>query len=125
MHTHITYESIQDLVQVFYDRVREDEILSPVFNRALGDDWRPHLAKLVEFWSTIVLGSNSFKGNVYGTHMGLTGIEPAHFERWLGLFEQTARQLFNEQNAAQFLKMARRVASSLQIGFFGDVVVTH
>jgi hemoglobin len=125
MHTHITHESIQDLVQVFYARVREDEILSPVFNKALGDDWTPHLTKLVEFWSTIVLGSNSFKGNVYGTHMALTGIEPAHFERWLGLFEKTVRQLFDEPAAAQFLKMARRVASSLQIGFFGDVVVTH
>jgi hemoglobin len=125
MHTDITHESIQDLVQVFYDRVREDEILSPVFNKALGDDWAPHLEKLVEFWSTIVLGSNSFKGNVYGTHMALTGIEPAHFSRWLGLFEQTARELFDEQPAGQFLKMARRVASSLQIGFFGDVVVSQ
>jgi hemoglobin len=151
MHIEITYESIQDLVQVFYDRVRDDEILSPVFNKALGDDWAPHQAKLVEFWSTIVpgtnsfkgnvypthmaklvefwsavvLGSNSFKGNVYGTHMALTGIEPAHFERWLRLFEQTARELFDQQSAEQFLKTARRGASSLQIGFFGDVAVSR
>jgi hemoglobin len=125
MHTDITHESIQDLVQVFYGRVREDEILSPVFNKALGNDWALHEAKLVEFWSTIVLDSRSFKGNVYGTHMALTDIEPAHFTRWLGLFEQTTHELFDEQCAEQFLKMAYRVASSLQIGFFGNVVVSR
>jgi hemoglobin len=125
MHTDITHESIQNLVLVFYGRVREDEILFPVFNKALGDDWTPHLEKLVKFWSTLVLGSNSFKGNVYGTHMALTGIEPAHFKRWLGLFEQTVHELFDEQPAEQFLKMAYRVASSLQLGFFGNVVVSR
>jgi hemoglobin len=125
MHTDITHESIQDLVQVFYGRVREDEILSPVFSKALGNDWAPHEAKLVEFWSTIVLGSKSFKGNVYGTHMALTGIEPAHFTRWLSLFEQTTRELFDEHSTERFLEMAHRVASSLQLGFFGNVVVSR
>lgn len=123
MYTEITYESIRKLVDVFYGRVREDETLGPVFFRALGDDWTEHLAKLVDFWATIVLGTRSFKGNVYGTHMALTDIEPEHFERWLTLFEETVRSLFEERHAELFLQMARRVASSLQIGFFGDILV--
>lgn len=120
----ITRESVRDLVVQFYARVREDELLGPVFYQALGEDWGPHLDRLTEFWSTLVLGMRGFKGNVYGTHMALFDIQPEHFERWLGLFEHTAGELFEADDAARFIKMAHQIAASLQIGFFGDVLVT-
>ncbi|MGB7480869.1 MAG: group III truncated hemoglobin [Burkholderiaceae bacterium] len=124
-HASITRAAVRDLVDQFYGKVRDDELLGPVFYLALGDDWGPHLDKLTEFWSTIVLGTRSFHGNVYGTHMALADIEPEHFQRWLGLFEETVHQLFEPADADSFLTMAHRVASSLQIGFFGDVLVTQ
>ncbi len=124
-HASITRAAVRDLVDQFYGKVRDDELLGPVFYLALGDDWGPHLDKLTEFWSTIVLGTRSFHGNVYGTHMALADIEPEHFQRWLGLFEETVHQLFEPADADPFLTMAHRVASSLQIGFFGDVLVTQ
>ncbi len=120
----ITPESVRDLVVQFYAKVREDELLGPVFYQALGEDWGPHLDRLTEFWSTLVLGTRGFKGNVYGTHMALSHIQPEHFERWLGMFEQTAGELFEAAAAARFIKMAHQIAASLQIGFFGDVLVT-
>jgi hemoglobin len=118
----ITRDHVRQLVDDFYGQVREDDLLGPVFLLALGDDWSEHLERLTEFWSTIVLGTRSFQGNVYGTHMQLNEIEPEHFQRWLGLFEQTVNRLFEPEPAEQFLTMARRVASSLQIGFFGEVI---
>ena len=121
-HDTITRDNVRQLVDAFYGRVREDELLGPVFLKALGEDWTAHLERLSEFWSTIVLGTRSFHGNVYGTHMQLNGIEPAHFRRWLDLFEQSANELFEKEQAGQFMDMARRVASSLQIGFFGEVI---
>lgn len=124
-HASITRAAVRDLVHQFYGKVRDDELLGPVFYLALGDDWGPHLDKLTEFWSTIVLGTRSFHGNVYGTHMALADIEPEHFQRWLALFEETVHQLFEPADTEPFLTMARRVASSLQIGFFGDVLVTQ
>lgn len=120
----ITPESVRDLVVQFYAKVREDELLGPVFYQALGEDWGPHLDRLTEFWSTLVLGTRGFKGNVYGTHMALSDIQPEHFERWLAMFEQTAGELFEVVAAARFIKMAHQIAASLQIGFFGDVLVT-
>lgn len=123
-YSSITREAVRDLVDQFYGKVREDDLLGPVFFLALGEDWGPHLAKLTEFWCTIVLGTRTFQGNVYGTHMALIDIEPDHFERWLGLFGETVHQLFNEEDSMPFMGMAHRVASSLQIGFFGDVLVT-
>ncbi len=118
----ITRDGVRQLVDQFYGKVRADDMLGPVFLKALGEDWTEHLGRLTEFWSTIVLGTRTFHGNVYGTHMQLNGIEPEHFQRWLALFGQTANELFEPEQAEQFMAMARRVASSLQIGFFGEVV---
>lgn len=114
--------TITTLVHTFYDAVRADPELSPVFTLAIGDGWDPHLARMVDFWSTVMMGTRQFQGNVFGTHMQLTGIEPQHFRRWLALFEQTAVQLFEPALAAEFLTVARRIAASLQYGFFGKVV---
>jgi hemoglobin len=117
----ITRDNIRQLVDEFYGQVREDALLGPVFLAALGTDWDAHLERLAEFWSTVVLGTRSFHGNVHGTHMQLEGIEPAHFERWLALFGETANRLFEADAADQFLVLARRVASSFQLGYFGEI----
>ena len=119
----LTAESIAILVQEFYDGVRADPELGPVFDAAI-DDWAPHLARMVEFWSTVMLGSKNFQGNVYGKHMALPGIEPRHFERWLALFDATVQRLFEPAVAAEFRTVASRIAQSLQYGFYGKVHVS-
>jgi hemoglobin len=53
----------------------------------------------------------------------LQGIEPEHFRRWLHLFEDTARELFSTTIAEEIITVARRIAASLQLGFFGEVLV--
>ena len=87
-----TVESISELVHAFYADVRQDALLGPVFDEALNGQWDEHLHRLVDFWSTVLLGSRSFKGNVLGKHMQLQGITPAHFAAWVRLWnEHTAR----------------------------------
>ena len=46
---------VSQLGDTFYARVREDDLLGPIFQAALGEDWDPHLAKLKDFWSAIAL----------------------------------------------------------------------
>jgi hemoglobin len=116
----LTQESIATLVHEFYDGVRADPELGPVFNAAI-DDWKPHLARMVEFWSTTMLGAKSFQGNVYGKHMALPGVQPEHFQRWLALFQSTVDRLFEPAVAEEFRLVASRIAQSLQYGFFGQV----
>jgi hemoglobin len=116
-------DAIAHLVHTFYDDVRADPVLGPVFDGAIGERWDPHLARMVDFWSTVMLGSHNFQGNVFGKHMALSGIEPDHFRRWLALFEATATRLFEPAVAHEFLTVAGRIASSLQYGYFGKVVV--
>lgn len=116
----LTTESIATLVHEFYDGVRADPELGPVFDAAI-DDWEPHLARMVEFWSTVMLGSRNFQGNVYGKHMALPGVQPQHFQRWLALFQATVDRLFEPAVAQEFRTVASRIAQSLQYGFFGQV----
>jgi hemoglobin len=116
----LTTESITTLVHEFYDGVRADPELGPVFDAAI-EDWEPHLARMVEFWSTTMLGTRSFQGNVYGKHMALSGVRPEHFQRWIALFQQTVDRLFEPAVAEEFRLVASRIAQSLQYGFFGQV----
>ena len=122
-HLPLNPTSIATLVHEFYDDIRKDAELSPVFNAAIGDNWTPHLDRMVDFWSTVMLGSRSFQGNVFGKHMLLNGVQPQHFVRWLQLFEAASTRLFAPVDAAEFQAVARRIGASLQYGFFGEVKV--
>jgi hemoglobin len=116
----ITEESIRVLVDTFYDGVRKDEILGPVFEEKLEGKWSTHMPRMVDFWSTILLGSGRFQGNVYGKHMALAGIEKEHFVHWLSLFKKVVTDLYDDETASGILETADRIAGSLQLGFFGE-----
>ena len=124
-HLPLDRSSITTLVHQFYDGVRADPVLGPVFNNAIGEHWDAHLARMVDFWSTVMLGTHNFQGNVYGTHMALQGIEPEHFRRWLGMFQATTERLFEPKVAQEFQVVGQRIAASLQYGFFGKVLTTQ
>lgn len=116
----VTEESIRLLVDGFYARVREDEVLEPVFEKALHGRWAAHMPRMYAFWNKILLGTGEFQGNVFGKHMALTDIHTEHFVRWLSLFEQTVADLYEAPAAATILDVADRIAGSLQLGFFGE-----
>ncbi|TFW13454.1 group III truncated hemoglobin [Duganella callida] len=120
----LSRDTIATLVHQFYDGVRADADIGPVFNAAIGAHWDTHLERMVDFWSTVMLGSRNFQGNVYGKHMALRGVQPEHFRRWLQLFEAAVRRLFSPDDATEFLVVANRIGASLQYGFFGEVKAT-
>ena len=80
------------LVDRFYAKVRKDEALGPVFAGAIAD-WPEHLERMSAFWSSVMLTSGRYKGNPMAAHLKLKTVEPKHFERWLELFGETAREL--------------------------------
>lgn len=110
----ISEELIGRLVDSFYGRVRQDPVLGPIFMARLGEDWEPHLAKLRDFWSSVTLMSGRYRGKPQAAHQDLR-LEPAHFERWLTLFEATVAELCTGPAALLFTDRARRIAESLQI----------
>jgi hemoglobin len=123
MYAELNRASIATLVNDFYAGIRQEALLAPIFDRAIKGHWEPHLERMVDFWCSVMLASGEFKGNVFGKHMQLQGVEPEHFRRWLGLFETHVRRLFEPQAADAFMVAARRIAASLQYGYFGKVEV--
>ncbi len=89
-----TEDEVIALVQRFYQRVRQDEELGPIFGHHIRD-WDAHLATMVDFWSGTLRGTGRFRGAPMGKHMALPGLKPALFRRWLALFSQTTAELGN------------------------------
>ena len=112
--TGITEAMIARLVHAFYDKVRADEMLGPVF-AARVHDWEPHLAQMCAFWSSVALMTGRYHGTPMAKHVPLP-VDGRHFDRWLALFEVTAREVCPPEAAAHFLERARRIAASLELG---------
>ena len=110
----VTEALIRHLVHSFYARVRRDEVLGPIFADVIGESWDGHLTKMVDFWSSVSLGTGRYRGKPHLAHRSL-GLSPEHFEHWLGLFRNTAQEVCPEA-APFFIDRAERIAESLQIG---------
>jgi hemoglobin len=102
---------IQTLVDRFYDKVRVDELIGPVFSHV---DWPHHLPIMYNFWSSMVLGDRSYQGNPFRKHLPLA-IQPKHFQRWLHLFRQTVDENFEGETAMEVKARAESIAGIFQL----------
>ena len=111
---------IAALVDRFYGRIRADARLGPIFAAQIAD-WSPHLARMNQFWRSILHGSGEFTGNPMQRHLALPGLGQAEFVRWLELFYATLRELAADRGldpaaAAHVAERARMIADSLLTG---------
>ena len=96
-------EDINDIrlfVDEFYDKVRRDELIGPVFLEVIPGDWQPHLDKMYGFWNAVLFGVSGYKGNPFAKHAPLK-IEQEHFDRWLVLFAETIDHHFEGSVATE------------------------
>lgn len=106
------------LVDAFYNRVRTDPQLGPIFSGAISD-WPQHIEKLTDFWSSVMLGTGRYKGRPVPTHLKhRDAITTTMFERWLALWQQTTDELLPASAAAALQSKAARIAESLQLAMF-------
>lgn len=112
--TGITETMIERLVHAFYAKVREDVVLAPVFEARIRD-WERHLKQMCAFWSSVALMSGRYHGTPMAKHLPLP-VDAGHFDRWLALFEATARELCPPEAALHFIERAQRIAASLELG---------
>lgn len=111
-------EDLQRLVDRFYAKVREDEMIGPLFNSAV-HDWSEHLQKLGAFWSSVMNCSGRYKGSPMAAHLRhVMAIEPRMFERWIAIWKCTAREELHPDEAAAVIVKAERISESLQLGLF-------
>lgn len=107
---------IARVVQAFYARVRADAMLGPLFAAHINEaDWPAHLDRMVAFWSSVALMSGRYHGRPMQAHAALP-VEARHFDHWLALFRDTAREVATPEGAAWLIEKAERIALSLESG---------
>ena len=87
--TGIDEAMISRLVHLFYEAIRSDPMLGPVFETRIAD-WGPHLERMCAFWSSVALMSGRYHGQPMEKHMKLP-VDAEHFDRWLALFAANRR----------------------------------
>jgi hemoglobin len=105
---------IETLVNAFYDRVREDEVLGFIFNKVAQTNWETHLPKMYAFWETVLFRSGGYIGNPIAAHAKLvpqTAMGRAQFDHWLALFRATVDDLFAGEKADHIKRCAEDMAN--------------
>ncbi len=107
------------LVDTFYTRVRQDSVLGPIFEKAIGDNWGTHLAKMKDFWASVAFNAGRYTGKPVPKHQKLNDVTPQHFTLWLSLFRQTLEETApSDEVVTYFMERAERIAKSLQLAMF-------
>lgn len=120
MKTEITtLDNIKLLVDTFYDKVRKDAVLGPVFDQRIRDRWPEHLERMYTFWQTVLLEERTYYGSPFPVHRGL-GIDHRHFDRWMELFTETVDTLFSGKLAEEAKWRAGKMAELFEIKLSGE-----
>jgi hemoglobin len=98
---------IEILVNEFYNRVKKDELLAPLFTHL---NWPHHLPVMYNFWSSVLLGDMSYTGSPFPKHAALN-LSEAHFRQWLKLFMETVDANFSGTVAVEAKARANTIAN--------------
>lgn len=116
----ITEKQITDVLLLFYEKVRIDPVIGPVF--WVVADWDEHILRLSEFWSSLMLTSGRYKGNPMSMHLlHADQIKPEMFNRWLELWRITTSELLAPAIAGEMQTKALRIAARLSFAVCGTL----
>ena len=110
----VTEEIVTALVDNFYREVRADDRLGPIFDAAIAD-WDQHLQIMRDFWSSVLLGTERYRGCVMSPHFRLP-IAGADFDCWLALFRPVAQVVLPPEAALKAITIGERVTAMLHQG---------
>lgn len=114
-------EDITLLVDTFYARIREDDLLKDIFNGVIQDRWPAHLEKMYRFWQTVLLEEHTYFGSPFVPHAELP-VNKEHFDRWGRLFGATVDELFAGERAEKAKWQGDRMAKMFlsKISYYRD-----
>src|SRR6187549_3239258 len=104
-------EDVKIMVDEFYDKVKSDALLGPAFSHV---DWSHHLPIMYDFWSSMLLGDQTYRGNPLQRHLHLA-VDKTHFEQWLVLFKETIDENFVGEKADEVKMRAESIAGIFQV----------
>ncbi len=107
---------VSSLVEAFYAKIRNDDLLGPIFVQKI-EDWDDHLGRMKQFWRSVLFSSGEYAGNPMIRHVAIPGLDKEHFAHWLELFYATLRDIAANDEAVELVgARARMIADSLLTG---------
>lgn len=110
-------KDIEHLVHVFYEKVKVDELIGPIFHRLGPEFWEYHVPIMCEFWAGILLHEGNYGGGLIWKHILVdkqTPLEKKHFDRWIALFTKSLHANFQGPVANEALKRVDIVEKVMQ-----------
>ncbi len=110
-----TREDVELLVNLFYNKVRDNAMLGHVFDTVARVNWEKHLPKMYNFWEMILFGTEGYDGHPLRPHLIINSVHPItipHFEQWLVLFFQTLDENFEGEKAEEAKTRAYNIANA-------------
>jgi hemoglobin len=112
----ITEALVREVISAFYQEVRRDAVLGPVFHAAIGSAWEAHIETVCLFWLTATrIGGGYPSGRFMPAHLQNRSIRVEQIPRWLHLFRRTTAERCTPEAAAVLVDIAERMAQSIGI----------
>lgn len=105
-----TNKDIEVLVNTFYSKIVNDNLLAPFFKNL---DFNVHLPKMISFWAFVLLDDAGYKTDVTAKHMHMR-LSKQHFDQWILLFNETVDDLFQGEKAELAKQRAFLVGWTIQ-----------
>jgi len=109
----LTIDDIKKLVDTFYGHIKNNPLLSPIFNDLIKDKWPLHLEKMYRFWQTVLLEGHTYFGSPFLPHAQLP-VNHEHFNEWMTLFVNTVNELFTGEKAEEAIWRAGKMAEMFE-----------
>ena len=113
-----TRQDICLLLEAFYEKALNDELIGYFFTRVKKINMTEHLPVITDFWEMVLLGGTNYKKDPIAPHMHLHQLSPLeekHFNRWVELFCTTVDELYAGTVATLANQRARSVATVMKI----------
>jgi hemoglobin len=107
-----TRDDIEKLLDEFYKKVVDDDLIGVFFTKVVQLDWEKHMPVMYDFWETTLLGNMKYKGNPMTKHIELSrkkAVHPEHFDRWLMLWKDTVNEHFSGLKAEDAIQRAVQI----------------
>lgn len=110
-------ENIEAFVDLFYQRVFDDERLAPIFLDVAAIDLAVHLPHIKDYWCKLLLGDKHYRRHTMNIHRQLHGKQPLQagdFQRWLELFNATLDDGFTGERTERARQVAASIAGNMK-----------
>lgn len=113
-----TRKDIEILVAAFYEKVKADPVIGPIFTTIIKVNWEKHLPVMYNFWENTIFYTGTYSGNPMASHKRLHQLFPLnneHFQRWVSLFTSTVDELFEGEKASLAKQQAISISTIMKI----------